>query len=301
MTGAVYYVKWREQKLKEEKDILEKKVEERTIEVKKEKTIVEQQKFLIEEKHKEIKDSINYAERIQRALLASSKLLSENLKEYFVIFKPKDVVSGDFYWATRLPDNHFILATADSTGHGVPGAIMSMLNISCLDKTVTKGFINPDEILNETRKLVIENLNHDEDSGKDGMDVSLISIDFQTKIMRSASAYNSVWVVRNEQMIELKADKMPIGKHENDTIPFQLQTFQLQSGDLVYTFTDGYQDQFGGPNEKKFKAKQLLDLILNISGESMEKQKDILDQTFENWKGELDQTDDVCLIAFKIS
>ena len=161
--------------------------------------IIEKQKHLVEEKQKEILDSINYAKRIQYSLLASAKLLNDNLPNHFLFFKPKDVVSGDFYWGSTLENGHFILVTADSTGHGVPGAIMSMLNISCLNEAVNSDkLVQPADILNATRKKVIHHLSNDgsEDGGKDGMDCSLISFDFINKKLRYSAANNPIWIIR---------------------------------------------------------------------------------------------------------
>jgi ligand-binding sensor domain-containing protein/serine phosphatase RsbU (regulator of sigma subunit) len=298
-----YFIKSREKKLVAEKIILEKTVEERTAEV-------VEQKHLIEEKHKEITDSINYAERIQRSFLASKEMLDENLKEHFVFFQPKDVVSGDFYWATTLREpqgsgvnNKFALVTADSTGHGVPGAIMSMLNISCLNEAINADKLSqPADILNATRKKIIEHLANDgsADGGKDGMDCSLISFDFKNKKLIYAAANNPVWVIRDKTLIVLQADRMPIGKHDKDSIPFTQHEVDLQLGDMVYTLTDGFPDQFGGPRGKKFMYKQLENLLISISHESMEIQKQKLENVFENWKGNLEQVDDVCVIGVKI-
>lgn len=288
------FVKWRERSLHRRQKELELKVDEATIEIK-------EQKQLIEEKHGEIQDSILYAERIQRALLASNHMLSEYLSEYFIFFKPKDVVSGDFYWATEI-SRKFILVTADSTGHGVPGAIMSTLNISCLKEAIQKGNDSPDQILDETRRLVIENLktDSDEEGGKDGMDCSLIEIDFESLILRCANANNPLWILRESEWIEIKADRLPIGRHVKDSEPFTLHTIQLMKGDLIYTFTDGFADQFGGENGKKLKAKHLQKHLLSISELTMSEQKNNLSDFFNSWKGELEQIDDVTIIGIKI-
>ncbi|MGZ3900495.1 MAG: tetratricopeptide repeat protein [Bacteroidia bacterium] len=294
----------------------------------KQKTIIElkekettRQKEVIEEKQKEIIDSINYARRIQHSLLASESLLTENLSSYFVFFKPKDIVSGDFYWASKLDNNQFALVTADSTGHGVPGAIMSMLNIACLNEAIGKNITTPDKILFETRKSVIEHLSNDGSSegGKDGMDCSLICVDRKNNRVLCACANNPVWLIRNissgaspnddsygrtvgnqKQLIEIKPDKMPVGKHDKDQQPFTLHEIQLQKGDLIYTFTDGYADQFGGPKGKKFKYKPLQEIILGFADVEMKKQKEILEHKFNEWKGELEQVDDVLIIGIKI-
>jgi serine phosphatase RsbU (regulator of sigma subunit) len=278
-----------------------KKRDHEIIRIQKNEVIVKSK--LAEEKQQEILDSINYARRIQYSLLASTKLLDENLKDYFLFFKPKDVVSGDFYWGTKLSNNNFVLVTADSTGHGVPGAIMSMLNISCLNEAINADKLTqPAEILNATRRKVIEHLSNDgsDGGGKDGMDCSLISFDFQNKKLSYAAANNPVWVVRNKKFIPLTAERMPVGKHDKDAIPFTQNEFNLQSGDMVYTLTDGFPDQFGGPNGKKFKYKQLEELLMSIADETLESQKQKLDEVFENWKGGLEQVDDVCVIGIRV-
>ncbi|MBC7694166.1 MAG: tetratricopeptide repeat protein [Burkholderiales bacterium] len=282
-------------------------IETKEQEAQKQNEIISQQKHIVEEKHKEITDSINYAERIQRALLANKTLLNAHLKDYFVLFKPKDVVSGDFYWATILPNKQFILTIADSTGHGVPGAIMSILNISCLDKAITEGITSPELILNETRRLIIENLKHDgsQEGGKDGMDGSLLRFDFENNMLDCACANSPVWIVRkNElgvnQLLEIKPDRMPIGKHEKDNISFTLHAVNLQKDDVVYAFTDGMPDQFGGPKGKKFMHKQLKELLIAIADKPMETQKQLLAEALNNWKGNLEQIDDVALVGVRI-
>ncbi|MES2762330.1 MAG: tetratricopeptide repeat protein [Bacteroidota bacterium] len=264
---------------------------------------VEHQKHIVEEKQKEIVDSINYAQRIQYALLANKKLLDKNLPDYFLLFKPKDVVSGDFYWAQNLSNGTFAVVTADSTGHGVPGAIMSILNIACLNESIKADKLTgPADILNATRAKVIDHLMHDgsTEGGKDGMDCSLISFDLKQFKLVYAAANNPVWIVRENKLISLPADKMPIGKHDKDAVPFKQTQVELQKGDVVYAFTDGYADQFGGAKGKKFKYKQLEELLLSIQDKPMIQQHDALDEAFEKWKGNLEQVDDVCVIGVRI-
>ncbi len=268
--------------------------------------IITEQKHIVEEKHKEITDSINYAERIQRSLLASTKLLNDNLKDYFVLFKPKDVVSGDFYWASKINNNKFVLVTADSTGHGVPGAIMSMLNMNSLKESITKGLTEADDILNYTRNIIIDTLANDgsADGGKDGMDCSLLLLNFNDLSLDWVAANNPVWIVRQtgneKELIELKPQKMPVGKHERQKEPFLKQTIQLQKGDVVYTLTDGFPDQFGGEKGKKFMSKNLKEVLLKNSSAQMKDQKQNLETVFKNWVGDLEQVDDVTVIGIRI-
>lgn len=270
---------------------------------------VNNQKLLIEEKHKEITDSINYAERIQRSFLATKDLLDENLRDYFVFFQPKETVSGDFYWASKLKNNQFVLVTADSTGHGVPGAIMSLLNIMSLEKSI-ESHSDPAEILNNARTTIINRLKKDgsENGGKDGMDCSLISFDFQNHKMTYSAANNPVWIVRPKEqadlegpaLLEFAPDKMPVGKHDRDSISFSSHSVDLQKGDVIYTFTDGMPDQFGGIKGKKFMYKKLKELLMDIANLPMSEQKEKLSESFQEWKGDMEQVDDVCVIGVKI-
>ena len=259
------------------------------------------QKGIVEEKHKEITDSINYAERIQRSFLATSELLDKNLKDYFVFFKPKDVVSGDFYWASPLKNGNFAFCCADSTGHGVPGAIMSILNIYSLEKAIEKE-TEPHHILNKTRALIIERLKKDgsPEGGKDGMDCSLLVLNQEKTQLTFASAYNPVFIIRNDELLEFKGDKMPVGKYDKDQIPFTLQTVSLQKGDVIYSLTDGMPDQFGGEKGKKFMIKNLKNLLLSFAELPMKQQEEKLKKEFASWKGEHEQVDDVCIIGIRL-
>lgn len=273
------------------------------------KAIIEEQKQIVdkayeglEEAHKEITDSINYAERIQRSFLATKELLDENLNDYFVFFQPKDVVSGDFYWAGILANGNFAIVNADSTGHGVPGAIMSILNISSIESAVKDKLTQPADIFNDTRKTIIKRLKKDGSSegGKDGMDASLISFNTDNSKMTYVAAQNPIWIIRDGELSEIKPEKMPIGKHDNDHIPFNGGEYNIQKGDQIYALTDGFQDQFGGPKGKKFMIKKFREYVLYISDLSMEEQHQKIKETFSNWKGEMDQVDDVCVIGVKI-
>jgi ligand-binding sensor domain-containing protein/serine phosphatase RsbU (regulator of sigma subunit) len=297
----------RTRQLKIRQQELEQTVAERTAEV-------VEQKELIEEKQKEILDSINYAKRIQSAMLASDHLFSKNLKNYFVLFQPKDIVSGDFYWASPLPDGRFALVTADSTGHGVPGAMMSMLNISCLNEAINERKItSPAEILNHARQRIISSLAEDgsEEGGKDGMDCSVLVFDFKNRKLSFAAANNPVWIVRPAassgaaataaaELIELKPDRMPVGKHAKDTISFTEQTIDLLPGDTIYALTDGMPDQFGGPRAKKFTYKRLKEIFMGMYIQNGKEQREQLEKAFKEWKGTLEQVDDVLIIGVKI-
>ncbi|MBI3509671.1 MAG: SpoIIE family protein phosphatase [Bacteroidetes bacterium] len=264
---------------------------------------VETQRLQLEERNKDILDSIHYAKRIQRALLASDTMLRNNLPEYFVFYRPKDIVSGDFYWADESPDGKFLLLTGDCTGHGVPGAFMSLLNISILHE-LTNGLkmTKPDELLNTQRKAIIMALNPEgaDEESKDGMDCVLCSFDLKNNRVEFSCANNPLWILRNGEMMEFKADKQPVGMHEGIAINYTLHTTDLRKGDIIYTFTDGFADQFGGPRGKKFKYAQLKEKLLAMKNEKLALQKEQLSEIFEEWKGELEQLDDVLVIGIRI-
>ena len=268
----------------------------------KQKQIIEKQKLLVEENQKEIIDSITYAKRIQQVLLTSEKYIASYVKEFFILFKPKDIVSGDFYWATHI-DRKFYLATADCTGHGVPGAFMSMLGINYLNEIILeKGITRPDEVLNLLRKEIIEALNPEGtiEKSKDGMDMSLCAIDFERYTLEFASANNVIYLIRNKEIMELKPDKMPVGMYTEEVKKFTYNQVKLCPGDMIYTLTDGFPDQFGGPKGKKFKYKQFTENLISIHHENIAGQKEILSSLFDHWKGNLEQVDDVTVIGIKI-
>ncbi|MDF2438749.1 MAG: nprA [Bacteroidota bacterium] len=265
------------------------------------KAEVEHQRDLVGQRNREVTDSINYAKRIQQTLLASEKVLNENLPEHFILYKPKDIVSGDFYWAGSH-SGRFYFCVADCTGHGVPGAFMSLLNISFLNEALKEKHIeSPDKILNEVREQIITSLNPEgsEDISRDGMDAVLCIFDFKGMWLRFACANNPLWLIRNNELKVFEADKMPVGKHHDEQKSFSLQTIGLRRGDIVYLLTDGYADQFGGDKGKKFKYKQLQNLLLQNSHLPMHEQKQLLDQAIEKWKGPLEQVDDILIAGIK--
>jgi serine phosphatase RsbU (regulator of sigma subunit) len=209
-------------------------------------------------------------------------------------------VSGDFYWSAQLTNGNFALVTADSTGHGVPGAIMSLLNITSLEKAIEKQVL-PNEILNDTRKTIIERLKKDGsiEGGKDGMDCSICVFDMKNMKLQIAAAHNPVWIIRGKEAIEIKADKMPVGKHDKQDTSFTLMEVNIQKGDLVITLTDGFGDQFGGIKGKKFMNKKLRELIIENAHLDVQEQRAILETTFNTWKNDLEQVDDVCIIGIR--
>jgi serine phosphatase RsbU (regulator of sigma subunit) len=274
--------------------------QKKLIEVKEKET--QKQKHLVEEKNKEIFDSIDYAERLQRSLMANRELLGDRLREYFIYFNPKEAVSGDFYWASPLHNGSFALAVADSTGHGVPGAIMSMMNMNSLKESVQEKICEPELILDKTRQIIINALANDgsAEGGKDGMDIALLVFNQDMTQLDFALANNPLWLVRNHAVTEYKADKMPVGKHDKQHIPFTKNTIALAKGDMIYAFTDGYADQFGGESGKKFKYKSLQELLLSISQEPVNKQREMLEQRFEQWRQNFEQIDDVCVVGIRM-
>ncbi|MCD6068359.1 MAG: protein serine/threonine phosphatase [Bacteroidetes bacterium] len=271
-------------------------------EVEHQKELIESQKELVEEKNKEITDSINYAKRIQTALLPSVETFSEILPNSFVLFKPKDIVSGDFFWITQR-DRYVFYVAADCTGHGVPGAFMSMLGTSFLNEIINdKDIIDPCDILDLLKIKIIKSLKQKGEVGgsKDGMDMVLCRLDTSTNELVFAAANNPLWLLRNGEIKEYKADKQPVGIGSEGFDHFNQHVIQLEKGDAVYIFSDGFADQFGGPKGKKFKYKQLEEILISSSGKSLEIQKQQLDQHFESWRGMLEQVDDVCIIGIRI-
>jgi serine phosphatase RsbU (regulator of sigma subunit) len=303
----------------------EKEIERlKNVELKKANDEITRQKERVEEIHNELKDSINYAQRIQQAVLPASITIKQYISDFFIYFKPKDIVSGDFYWWTHV-GNHTIITAADSTGHGVPGAFMSMLGISFLREIVNRHkIVNTGRIVDKLRNEIIVALKQKgiEGEQKDGMDIAIISIDHETNMVQFSGANNPLYVITNDELqmtnekivlfnnleienqtgkllYEVKPDKMPIAIYEKMD-PFTTHEFQLKKGDMLYMFSDGFADQFGGKKGKKFKYKPFKRLLLENADKPMEEQKSILEKTFEEWKGGLEQIDDVVVVGIKI-
>ena len=292
MGAIVSYIKIRERNLVKEKRILEDKVIERT-------AVVVAQKEELAEKNKDITDSIKYAKRIQVAILPPNIPFDDT----FILFRPKDIVSGDFYWLEVVGDMEF-LAAVDCTGHGVPGAFMSIIGTNILNKIVKEmGIYKPSEILNNLNTEIVNSFRSGDVKGDiyDGMDLALICYNKKTGSLEYAGGYNPLWVIRGNEIEEIKADRFGIGKSSsNEAVrKFTNRSIEINKGDTIYIFSDGYADQFGGETGKKFKSKPMKELFLAIGEKTMEEQKNILNATLEAWKGEIEQVDDVLIIGRK--
>jgi serine phosphatase RsbU (regulator of sigma subunit) len=287
--------------LSEQNHLLENKVEERTQEL-------VLQKHIVEEKQKEIIESINYAKRLQQAILPPIELINAYLPHSFVLYQPKDIIAGDFYWMETVGDLILITA-ADCTGHGVPGALVSVVCSNALNRAVKEfKLVEPGKILDKTKELVLETFEKSVSEVKDGMDISLLCIDKSNKTVFWSGANNPLWYVEpttNEnsdaswELIEIKADKQPIGKSDHGKT-FTTHQIKYKENTSFYLFTDGYADQFGGPKGKKFKYKPMQELIISMQDQPMQSQAEIFSQAFNQWKKNLEQVDDVCLIGIKL-
>lgn len=263
------------------------------------KKIIEKQKQIVEHKNNEITSSITYAKRIQAAILPPAKYVKEVLPDSFVVYVPKDIVAGDFYWV-ESDEEHVLFAAADCTGHGVPGAMVSMICNNALNKCVKElSLRKPWEILDEGRNIILREFEKSEEEVKDGMDISLCSISFKTNKLLWAGANNPLWIIRKGELLEYKGDKQPVGRHAT-LKPFTPHEITLESNDLIYIFTDGYSDQFGGSDNKKFKASRMKELLLSICHLPMPEQEKAIISCFENWKGKSEQVDDICIVGVRI-
>ncbi len=262
---------------------------------------IEEQRKIVEEKNSEITDSINYAKRLQSAILPSEEILKGNFSDLFVLYLPKDIVSGDFYWYSESEHNK-ILAVADCTGHGVPGGFMSMLGYESLqDVALRREITTTSQALNSLDQKITLALNRSDRAFRDGMDLALVAIDKRKNTLQYSGANRPLIHVRNGELTEFKPDKLSIGGNIDDSVkPYSTHTIEFETGDVFYMFTDGYADQFGGPDEKKFKYKNLLQTIHRIHQLPMHQQKEELKRVYFQWKGKLEQIDDVCVVGFKL-
>lgn len=269
-------------------------------------------KIIQEKKNKEVMDSINYAKRIQDALIPPIDVFKKILPNSFVLFKPKDIVSGDFYWISELSttkddsdenEKLVVFSVADCTGHGVPGAFMSLIGLKIFNQSIKQPTVNsPAQALDYLNNEVNKTINQHSDTDniiRDGMDVALVSINFKTLMLYFSGAKNPVYIIRNKELHEIKGNKQPIGFSENHA-PFVDHQYQLEKDDMVYVFSDGYADQFGGPKGKKLKYRPFKNKLIECSEKSIEEQEKALNQLFYDWKGDLEQLDDVCVIGVRI-
>ncbi len=263
---------------------------------------ITRQKGIIEEKNKDITDSIRYAKRLQQAILKPGEEIKHVFPESFVLFKPKDIVSGDFYWFDKFGDLTMV-AAADCTGHGVPGAFMSIIGCNLLSQAVNEyALTKPAVILNSLNKGLSKILHQrgDEQSVKDGMDIALCVLDTKKMTLEFSAAYNPLWLVREGQIIEYSGNKFPVGAFVGEQQQFTNHEIKLQKGDSLYIFSDGYADQFGGPRGKKFKYKPFQKLVLGLQGKPMSEQREVLNKTIMDWKGNLEQLDDILVIGVRV-
>jgi len=283
---------------------LEEMVKKRTNVVTKQNLQLRNQNDKIESQYSEIRQSIHYAKRIQHAILPHNKKFSALFEDHMILYKPKDIVSGDFYWVVAGKNNKTYIAAADCTGHGVPGGFLSMLGISFLNQIINANpEINPNQILNKLRALFTETLNNNsnENSSRDSMDISICLFDHAKKEMEYAGAYNSLLVIRNNELIELKVCRMSLeSDRNNETKEYRNYTYDLKKDDKIYMFSDGYHDQFGGKQNKRLTKKRFKNILLETSNLSLQEQKDVLDQTIEEWKGTYEQVDDMLILGLLI-
>lgn len=297
------YVKWRERNLLDRQRDLEHTVYQRTAELHQEKDLVQEQKELVEQKNREILDSIAYAQRIQRTILPSARSVEDLLGDAFTLYLPKDIVAGDFYWLEQVEsDQKVYLAVCDCTGHGVPGALVSLLCHNALNRAVHQhGMRSPATILDMTSQLVINDLNRNtgtSDEVKDGMDASVCAYQRATRTLHWAGANNSLFIVRDGALTEVKGDKQPVGHHIR-RIPYTEHSFDLRPGDMVYMTTDGFADQFGGPDDRKFQRSRLREMFVSISVMPIQQQRASLIESFTSWRGANEQLDDVTVVGFR--
>ncbi|HRH65547.1 MAG TPA: SpoIIE family protein phosphatase, partial [Bacteroidia bacterium] len=280
--------------LENQKTELERKVIERTAEV-------TEQKGEIERKNRDILDNLNYAKRIQSAILPETSLIHNSLPDSFILYRPKDIVSGDFYTFSHK-DNRILLSVADCTGHGVTGAFMSMIGSSQLNQIINeRGITQPAKILNHLNTGIAEALKQNATDVNDGMDIALCSFSPDTRSLEFAGANRPMWLIRGGEWVEIKPDKLAIGgfRVQREAV-FTNHEIQLQPGDAIYLFTDGFADQFGGPDGKKMLSKRFRELLISMQSESMQEQERKLNHYFDKWKNSLEQVDDVLVIGIRI-
>ncbi|MCE3280569.1 MAG: protein serine/threonine phosphatase [Bacteroidetes bacterium] len=269
---------------------------------KKTNKILKQKNEMIGEKNKNITDSINYAKRLQNAILPSNDVIDSILPEHFLLYQPKDIVSGDFYWVSGH-GNKFVVAAIDCTGHGVPGALLSIVGHNAIAKTVNEmNITKPNDILISMNSIIKKILHQDANSDiRDGMDMALCTFDKATNTLEYSGANNPIYIITEGQMKVVKATKLTIGSIQEEVkyLP-EHHSIPLKKGDCFYIFSDGYADQFGGADNKKFKTSRMQDLLLSINNKPMPEQKTLIHKAFADWKGNNEQVDDVLVIGIRV-
>ena len=267
-----------------------------------EKKVIERTKK-IESQRREITDSIQYASRIQSALLPEKEELDKHLPSYFILNKPRNIVSGDYYWLAHK-DNKVVVAIADCTGHGVPGAFMSILGLAFLNEVLNQTeSISANSILNQLRSHVIKSLHQTgkTDEARDGMEMALCVVDFNKKRLQYSGAFRPLYLIRDKELVEFKGDSMPIGIYSEDDKSFNNKELILNENDIIYMFTDGYIDQLGGPDRKTFKSKQFKQLLIDIHQKPLNEQKAVLEKEYQAWRRDIEQIDDIMVMGIRFT
>ncbi len=289
---------------KRENDEKVKMLWEQSTAIHQEKERIEKLKAIVEYRHKEIIDSVHYAKKIQRAILPSQELISSLLPDSFIFFKPKNIVSGDFYWAHRVDQYRVLFAAVDCTGHGVPGAFMSIMGYHLLEQVLKENkLLDPMGILNELSKAVVKSLKQTNELGsvKDGMDIALCKIDYENYELEYSGAHNSLYIIRNGILTEKKADRRSVGiSVGSKVVEFSNQKIKIEKGDCLYVFSDGYVDQKGGPENVKFFYQPFRELLVEICHRDMQEQKQILEKVIIEWKGDRGQIDDMLVMGVRV-
>jgi len=287
--------------LAETERILEQKVKERTEEVVKQKDEIDSQRAKLEELYTDVTASIRYAKRLQDSILPPESAIKKYFPSSFVLFKPKDIVSGDFYWIGKIK-NELMFAAVDCTGHGVPGAFMSLVGANGLNSAAKDHKLSdPGLILDDLNKYSSEALNkNNDDSVRDGMDITLCSLNKKQMKLKFAGAYNPLYLIRDSELQIIKTDKFAIGSFKPGEKNFETIEIDVKKGDKIYIFSDGYADQFGGPRGKKFMYRQFKETLISTIHESMENQKQLLDKRIESWRGSLEQVDDIVIFGVEV-
>lgn len=290
------------QRLNKEIEKLKEEIESQKEELEIRRDLAEKQRDEIEIQKKELTDSITYARRIQSSLMPGSELFKKSFSDYFILNKPKDIVSGDFFWISEK-DSKTIVAVSDCTGHGVPGAFMSMLGIGLLNEIVNKmKIVQPNLILNNLRDRVIKSLTKSGANNEttDGMDIALITIDHENFTLQFSGAFNSLIKIRNNKHSETRGDRMPVGSYHVTDKPFTNHEIEIEDSDSLYLFSDGYKDQFGWRNNRKLKHGKFIELLLSIQNVPMKAQKILLENNLKNWMGDLEQLDDILVVGVQV-